>query len=375
MIERAAVHPDGGQGYTESMTRDPLDAPATPDVLRAAAAAGVLSDQALERALAVTGMRPDHGTWYRFAHDRLLLVGACLCAAGVVFFVAANWGALHPWARMGLVAGGLLATALVAGALGLRAVPGQAALLLSGLLFGPLVAIYGQHYQTGADAWELFALWTAVFTAHALLARFGAVWVAWLILLHTAAILFTVQSLPGDFFAGEQAVALTVIAGVDAAIVALAHALLSGSEAMLLARCAAAVGLGWLTGVAAFVAAAWKLQPGQWAGALALPVAWIAMAALYRRRRPDLFMLSLLAVSVLVIASCVVGHVVFETLELEELGLWVMGFLVCFEVWLLTRWLLHWRREHQALEDAVASNAVASNAGAPGAGANLGGAP
>jgi uncharacterized membrane protein len=338
------------------MTRDPLDAPATPDVLRAVAAAGAglppPRDQALERALRAAGLRPDPGTWYRFAHDRLLLVGACLCAAGVVFFVAANWGALHPWARMGLVAGGLLATALAAGALGLRTVPGQAALLLSGLLFGPLMAIYGQTYQTGADAWELFALWTAVFTAHALLARFGALWVAWLILLHTAAILFTVQSLPGDFFEGEQAVALAVIAGADAAIVALAHALLSGSEAMILARCAATVGLGLLTGVAAFVAATWQLEPGQWAGSLALPVAWVGMTALYRRRRPDLFMLSLLAVSVLVIASCVIGHVVFETMDLDEFGLWVMGFLVCFEVWLLTRWLLHWRREHQALERA-----------------------
>jgi uncharacterized membrane protein len=356
------------------MTRDPLDAPATPDVLRAVAAAGAglppPRDHALERALRAAGLRPDQGTWYRFAHARLLLVGACLCAAGVVFFVAANWGALHPWARMGLVAGGLLATALAAGTLGLRTVPGQAALLLSGLLFGPLVAIYGQAYQTGADAWELFALWTAVFTAHALLARFGALWVAWLILLHTAAILFTVQSLPGDFFEGEQAVALAVIAGADAAIVALAHALLSGSEAMILARCAATAGLALLTGVAAFVAATWELEPGQWAGSLVLPVAWLAMAALYRRRRPDLFMLSLLAVSVLVIASCVIGHVVFETMDLEEFGLWVMGFLVCFEVWLLTRWLLHWRREHQALDDATASPAAASSAGG-----DLGGAP
>ncbi|HWN71595.1 MAG TPA: DUF2157 domain-containing protein [Haliangium sp.] len=351
------------------MTRDPLDAPATPDVLRALAAAGVLSDQALERALVAAGVRPDPRTWYRFAHDRLLFVGACLCAAGVVFFVAANWSALHPWARMGLVAGGLLATAIAAGALGLRTVPGQAALLLSGLLFGPLVAIYGQAYQTGADAWELFALWTAVFTAHALLARFGALWVAWLILLHTAAFTFTVQSLPGDFFAGDQAVALAVIAGADAAIVALAHALLSGSEAMILARCAATAGLGLLTGVATFVAATLELEPGQWPGVVALPVAWAAMAALYRRRRPDLFMLSLLAVSVLVIASCGIGHVVFETLDLDEGGLWVMGFLVCFEVWLLTRWLLYWRREHQTL---------ASAAGAAGPGAaseDRGGAP
>jgi uncharacterized membrane protein len=339
------------------MTRDALDAPATPDLLRAVAAAGVLSDHALERALVATRMRPDHGTWYRFAHDRLLLVGACLLAAGVVFFVAANWSALHPWARMGLVAGGLLATAITAGALGLQTTPGRAGLLLSGLLFGPLVAIYGQAYQTGADAWELFALWTAVFTAHALLARFGVTWVAWLLLLHTAAILFAVQTLAGKVYEGDQAVALAALAGVDAAIVALAHARLAGSEAAILARSAAAAGLGLLTMLAVAVAANMEIAPGQAPGALALPVAWAAMAALYRRRRPDLLMLSLLAVSALVVASCVIGHVLFELLEFGEFGLWIMGFLVCFEVWLLTRWLLHWRREHQALADAAQDRA------------------
>lgn len=330
------------------MTRDPLDAPATPELLRACAAAGALSHDALERALAATGMRPDPRSWYGFAHARLLLVGACLVAAGVVYFVAANWSLLHPWARMGLIAGGLVASALAAGALGLRALPGRAALLLSGLLFGPLVAVYGQAYQTGADAWELFALWTAVFTAHALLARFGVTWVAWLILLHTAAITFTVQSLAGDFIAGDQAVALAILAAVDAAIVALAHARLSGSEAAILARCAAAAGLALLTAVGVTVAATLEIEPGQGPGTLGLIAAWSAMAALYRRRRPDLFMLALLAVSVLLVATCVLGHVVFVGADAGEFGLWIMGFAVCFEVWGLTRWLLHWRRAHQA---------------------------
>ena len=339
------------------MTRDPLDAPATPGLLRAVAAAGVLSHEALERALVAARMRPDAGTWYRFAHGWLLLLGACLLAAGVMFFVAANWSALHPWVRMGLVGGGLLGTAVTAGVLGLRTVPGRAALLLSGLLFGPLVAVYGQAYQTGADAWELFALWTAVFTIHALLARFGVTWVAWLLLLHTAAITCAVQTLAGNVYEGDQAVAIAVIAGVDAVIVALAHTRLSGSEATILARCAAAAGLGLLTMVAATVAATMTIEPGQWPAALALPMAWTAMAALYRRRRPDLFMLALMALSVLVIGTCAIGFVLIEILEISEAGLWMMGVLVCIEVWSLTRWLLHWRRAHQAL--------AAAHGGAP----------
>ena len=331
------------------MTRDPLDVPATPAVLRSLAAEGALSAPALERALAAIDARPDRGTWYGFAHGRLLFVGACLCAAGAVFFVAANWSALHPWVRMGLIAGVLTVTAIAAGGLGLRNLPGRAALLLSGLLFGPLMAIYGQTYQTGADAWELFALWAAVFTVHAALARFGVTWVAWLILVHTAALLFTTQTFAGELVEGDQAVALAVIAVGDAALVALAQAFLAGSEGALLARFAATAGLGLLTTVAALVTAGMEADASQVPSLILLPVAWAAMAAVYRRRRPDLFMLFLLAVSVLVVASCLAGHVVFETLDFEELGLWVMGFLVCGEVWLLTRWLLHARRVHQAL--------------------------
>jgi uncharacterized membrane protein len=345
------------------MTRDPLDVPATPAALRALAAEGALPATALERALAAIDARPDRGTWYRFAHSRLLLVGACMCAAGAVFFVAANWSALHPWVRMALVAGVLTATAIAAGALGLRNLPGRAALLLSGLLFGPLMAIYGQTYQTGADAWELFALWAAVFTVHAALARFGVTWVAWLILVHTAALLFTTQTFSGELVEGDQAVALAVIAVGDAALVVFAHALLAGSEGALLARFAATAGLTLLTGVAALVTAELELDDGQWPSLVLLPLAWAAMAAVYRRRRPDLFMLFLLAVSVLVIASCLAGHVIFESLDLEEFGLWVMGALVSCEVWLLTLWLLHARRVHQAL--AAGAGAPSAQGGTP----------
>lgn len=345
--------------YTLGMTRDPLDVPATPAVLRALGATGALPAPALERALAAIDARPDRGTWHRFAHSRLLLVGACLCAAGVVFFVAANWSALHAWVRMGLVAGVLTLAAIAAGGLGLRNLPGGAALLLSGLLFGPLMAIYGQTYQTGADAWELFALWAAVFTVHAALARFGVTWVAWLILVHTAALLFISQTFSGEIVAGDQAVAVAVLAVADAVLIAFAHAFLAGSEGALLARFAATAGLGLLTSVVALAAVELDLEDGQWPSLVLLPLAWAAMAAIYRRRRPDLFMLFLLAVSVLVVASCLTGHVIFEILDADEFGFWLMGFLVCGEVWLLTRWLLHWRRVHQALEAGAAGAARA----------------
>src|SRR5690606_27229742 len=73
------------------------------------------------RRRAGTGSRGGGG--YGFARRQLVVVGACLTAAGAVFFAAAHWVELDPLVRMGMGAA-VLATAMVVGAaLGLRTVP------------------------------------------------------------------------------------------------------------------------------------------------------------------------------------------------------------------------------------------------------------
>ena len=55
-------------------------------------------------------------------------------------------------------------------------VPGAlAALLATGALF----AYFGQTYQTGADPWQLFALWALLTLPLALAARSDALWLPW----------------------------------------------------------------------------------------------------------------------------------------------------------------------------------------------------
>lgn len=344
-MSRDATNPASGDGISNSA----LVTPATPDVLRALAAAGLLPAAALERARAIIGERPEVGSWQRFTRIRLLLIGACLVAAGVIFFVAANWSALHPFSRMGLVAAALVIATVTGATLGFATLPGRAALLLGGLLFGPLMAIYGQTYQTGADAWELFALWAAVFTVHAVLSRFAVTWLIWLTLVHVAALTCIDQTLPGNLLHDAQAVALGGLVMLDAALAALAYRGLRGRRSVLLARVAATVAVVFPTWIGGAAAIDLRLADGQWLCASLLPVGWIALAALHRRRVPDLYMLFLLATSVLVIASGLAVHVLFDVMDADELGLWLMGVLICGEVWLLTRWLLHWRDVHERM--------------------------
>ncbi|MCH4296228.1 DUF2157 domain-containing protein [Shewanella sp. 3B26] len=121
--------------------------------------------------------------WYeRLAHLGLYL-GALSLGAGVIFFFAYNWENLHHLAKFALVQGAILLslsglyfvdkkqTPIVKGSL----------LLLLDLLVGAMLALSGQVYQTGADPWQLFAIWAAFSLIPALTYRSSLLWCAFIV--------------------------------------------------------------------------------------------------------------------------------------------------------------------------------------------------
>jgi uncharacterized membrane protein len=58
--------------------------------------------------------------------------------------------------------------------------------LLALLAIGGLFAYFGQTYQTGADPWQLFALWAALALPLCLGARSDALWAPWAVVVATA---------------------------------------------------------------------------------------------------------------------------------------------------------------------------------------------
>jgi uncharacterized membrane protein len=126
----------------------------------------------------------------------LVLLAAGTGLAGVVFFFAYNWADMHRFAKLGLI------QALTLGALGahvaLRArssLFSQVALFAASVFVGVFFATFGQIYQTGADAWQLFAAWAALVTPWVLLSRSQPHWLLWLALVHAAAWLLEAQLL------------------------------------------------------------------------------------------------------------------------------------------------------------------------------------
>ena len=153
------------------------------------------------------------------AASRWMPVGAAIGAAtlfglGVIFWIAANWEQLGRFGKFALLQGTVLAGCALAWAKPAARAP---AALLALLGIGGLFAYFGQTYQTGADPWQLFALWAALALPLCLAVRSDVLWAPWALIVATAISLWvhahvghrwTVR--PGDI--GVHAVAWTTAA-------------------------------------------------------------------------------------------------------------------------------------------------------------------
>ncbi len=114
-------------------------------------------------------------------------LAAALLGLGLVFWVAAHWDTLGRIGRFALLQGTVLVMAI--GALARPTARAPLSLLVM-LATGALFAYFGQTYQTGADAWQLFALWAALTLPLALAVRSDLLWAPWALVAMTAVALW-----------------------------------------------------------------------------------------------------------------------------------------------------------------------------------------
>jgi uncharacterized membrane protein len=154
--------------------------------LDALAAHHRLGADAVESMMALAVARPAPSEMRRFGVRVLQLAGVLSLAAGVVFFVAANWGALSVLGRFVLVEALLV---LSVGVALWRPAPhavGRYALLLAFIVSGALLALFGQTYQAGADVYETFLDWALLGLALVVAAQWSVVWAAWALVLNVS---------------------------------------------------------------------------------------------------------------------------------------------------------------------------------------------
>ena len=130
----------------------------------------------------LAGLRSEPPALAAWLPRGVAVLAAALGGLGLVFWVAANWQTLGRFGRFGLLEAFVLA--MCAGALwrpAARAPLGLLALLAIGGLF----AYFGQAYQTGADPWQLFAVWAVLSLPLCIAARSDVLWAPWALVVMT----------------------------------------------------------------------------------------------------------------------------------------------------------------------------------------------
>ena len=135
-----------------------------------------------------------HTQWALWISRLLLVVGSALVLSGVVYFFAYNWILVPSAVKLGSVQLGVIAAVAAACYYGLKAMGGQVLLLGASVIVGVFLAVFGQIYQTGADAYQLFLTWSVLILGFSAISNFAPQWTLWLAVTNTALVLWWQQA-------------------------------------------------------------------------------------------------------------------------------------------------------------------------------------
>lgn len=263
----------------------------------------------IETVLTVLQVRPDGRSWRAFIDHLLLWLGGLALAFAVMFFIAYNWKDLGHFAKFGMVEGFIVLAIVAYCKLVENTIASKVSLLAATIAIGVLLALYGQTYQTGADPWQLFFNWALLMFPWAVIGRFPAIWIVWIALMNVSILLYyqTFRGIFG-FFPGFESGMLWIVFLVNT-LAFIAWQLLettwhwlSERWAIRLLAVSSGVPLTWLVLFSIFD----HLEVGRFSG-----IIWafwlVAMYYVYRKVKPDLFMLAGCCLSIITVTVSFLG--------------------------------------------------------------------
>ncbi|MFC1834887.1 DUF2157 domain-containing protein [Thermodesulfobacteriota bacterium] len=318
---------------------DPLQQPARREIIGELFTAGHLSHEAREEALNCLRSPP---AWWIWANRMLLFLGCALVLAGVIFFFAYNWEKIGPFIKFAVIELGIAASLVGAWVMGLDRLGGKVLLLSASLLVGVVLAVYGQTYQTGADAYELFAGWAVLIAGWVAISRFQALWLTWVTLINIAIIMFWSQVvIPNNLARAETQFAL----------LALINGTVIGSFELLAMRgiigpvsrwfrsiLVLSVSVYLTIGTALFILQELWFIKASPSGLVLWIICLPLMFWFFRFRAPDLVSLTFIALSVCLVLVSLMGRVLFFSVPgagiLLFFGLAALGVFSAAAFWL-----------------------------------------
>ncbi len=131
--------------------------------------------------------------WRKFGEWLLLGLGASFLVVGIVFFFAYNWADLHKFIKLAIIL--ILITTVVVGAYVTRAhaMVSNTLMTVSVVLVGALFAVFGQIYQTGANAYDFFLGWFVFVLLWVVSTNFAPMWLVGISLLNVTLAMYFQQ--------------------------------------------------------------------------------------------------------------------------------------------------------------------------------------
>ena len=328
----------------------------------------------------LAGMYEPPAALYQRLRHALALVAALLLGAGLIFWVAANWDAQTRTFKLHLLQAAVavpLAAALLlpAGRKALRV----ALVLLGTLALGGLLAYIGITYQTGADAWQLFATWAALALPMVLVLRSDWLWALWLLIVAVAIGSWSGQSLMNhianalDWRSGRSLITPWLWLLVFVLPLLMAHLGqvrdMQGQAVrpVFSLRLAAFLAIGaWAAHGVFYVFNSWSdkafvawLPPGfAYHTAFVLFAGWVG----WRSRWRDLVVLALAVLALDVLVMTLIGRWMVEYVNIGTDGLLLFALIAAVVVGLSGRWL--YQQQKAARADAETWNATGEKEGA-----------
>ena len=152
--------------------------------------AGLLDETSLAQAIEITNSQPNQRQWLEFIQLGLLWLAVGSFSCGVIFFFAYNWQEIPRLAKFALVELAICLSAIIYVRHWGSKIITTGLLMSMSVLTGALLALVGQTFQTGADPWQLFALWALFMLPWSLIGHSSILWIFNILLSNLALFLY-----------------------------------------------------------------------------------------------------------------------------------------------------------------------------------------
>jgi uncharacterized membrane protein len=155
-----------------------------------------LSAEELKSQFKSNGIYADKKNWTKYIEVALIGIGSAFIVSGIIFFLAYNWHLLDKFLKLGLVQLLVIASVILSFIFKRNSLVRNVSLMAASILVGAMFSVFGQIYQTGADAYDFFLGWTIFMIIWALVSDFPPLWLLAVVLVNITISFYVDQVAP-----------------------------------------------------------------------------------------------------------------------------------------------------------------------------------